>query len=318
MANVAWIRELQIIFTNKSTGKTVTYGADTKNDNLAIEVKGYKYMGTMKDSCTIRIHNLTYSEMIRIIKNEYYGVEVKCGYKSSGMQTIFKGGVLYISNELNQDRTSTAVILCASELVAKYGQRKINLTLNSGINMYAAIRQVCTIAGIAPEQQNIDNTFKTLKLTAPITVNETAAQFITRLADENSQFVTNSDSIKGSVVSVRSAYSGTGRVIRLNSDNIILTNGYPRLNSNGLSLSIMPTFNFMCGDRIIIDNSIINLAATTQEESYKNYSAYLDEDGEYIIYQMEYSLENRGSAFSLDLLCKSKSLFQTAVGGLSR
>lgn len=131
----AWMRILEVHLTSRLLKRKFIFGTndDVTDNNLNISITGSKYMSTLKDICTIKIDNLTYDEIIAIIKGQYYDVEVRCGYKDAGSRIIFKGGVLYISNSLNSDKTNTAIILCGSQLVARYGQSRINLTLNSDI-----------------------------------------------------------------------------------------------------------------------------------------------------------------------------------------
>lgn len=313
MAKVAWMRELTVTFTSNILKRAMTFGNSTTSDNLKIDVVCHKYMSTLKDDCTIKISNLTYGEIVQLISGQYYTVEVKAGYKSSGAQTIFKGGVLYISNSLDDNKTNTVIVLCASELVAKYGQQRINLSLNSGINLYSALQFVCKRAGIT--NSNISTQFKKQFLNEIVNVNSTIGGWIDKLAAANPSYITNSDSITGSSLMIFDANKSDARKIRLTANTINLSGGYPRLTSDGLSLTLMPTFAFMCGDVIELDNSIIDISASSRQESYSNYGYYLDKDGMYVIYQQEYNLSNRSSEFTLALTCKSRSLMNVVSGG---
>lgn len=312
----AWIRRLSVSLTSRKLKRKMTFGENQleNRDDFSIDVVGNKYMSTLKDSCTIKISNLTPIEVISIISGEYYDVEVKCGYKTSAVNTIFKGGVLYISNALGDvesGKTNTIVILCGSELVARYGQSRLNLSLNSGINMYSAINFVCKRAGII--DTNISTQFKKKFLQDIETINETAASWIDKLASNNPSYITNSDSINGAAVSLFDVNKSNSRVIKLTDKTINLSGGFPQLNKDGLQLSVMPTFNFMCGDIIEIDNSIIDISTSYASEISSNKGYYLDKDGHYMIYQMSYHLQNRGSDFSLDMLCKTQSLISNII-----
>lgn len=306
----AWKRKLTVSLTSAKLGKQMSFGDNietNKNSNLNISVKGYKYMSTLKDSCTIRISNLTYSEVMQIISGEYYTVEVKAGYESTGAQRIFKGGVLYISNSIDDTHTNTIIILCASDLVATYGQSRLNLTLNSGINVYSAIKFICDRSGIPTT--NISEDLKTKFLQEITNVNDTAASWIDKLSTDLS-LSTNSDSVTDSILSIFDASNNSQRIIDLTSDNIILTGGYPQLTTDGLSMSLMPTFSFMCGDTIKIDNSIIDLSVSSASDVSSNLGYYLDTNGYYVIYEIAYDLENRGSNFSMQILSRSKDLLE--------
>lgn len=313
----AWMRILTVTFTSSKLKKKLVFGENYLNNrpDLNIDIVGYKYMSSLKDSCTIRISNLTYNEIVQLIQGEFYSVEVKAGYQSSGTQTIFKGGVLYISNSLGDRKTNTAIILCASDLVAKYGQSRLNLTLNSGINIYSALNFICKRAGIP--NTNISTQFKKQFIQDVVNVNDTAASWIDKFATQNNNIIVNSDNLTEGVVMMYDANKSNARVIKLNSDNINLTGGYPQLSKDGLNLSIMPTFSFMCGDVIEVDNSIIDISATSNDVSQLSKGYYLDKDGLYTIFEMNYHLQNRGPQFSVNLTCKSRSLISNITGGMN-
>ena len=316
----AWMRVLEVSLTsrlgeNRKT-KQLVFGRNWEDgrDDLNIEVSCYKYMSSLKDVATIRISNLTYYEVVQIIQGKFYDVEIKAGYRSSGAQTIFSGGVLYISNSLDDNKTNTITILCASHLVAKFGQSRLNLTLNSGINTYSALRFILGRAGLPESHMNVSTQFKSQFLQDVVSVNDTAASWIDKFCSSNTNAITNSDSVTNSFVSLFDSNRSNARVIKLNSDTINLTGGYPQLTSDGLSLTVMPTFAFMCSDVIEIDNSVIQIPVSSNSEVMKNYGYFLDKDGHYMIYEMKYQLQNRGSSFSLQMTCKTRSLISNFIG----
>lgn len=313
----AWMRILEVHLTSRLLKRKFVFGANDEvtDNNLNISITGNKYMSTLKDTCTIRIDNLTYDEIVAIIKGKYYDVEVKCGYKDAGSRTIFKGGVLYISNALNSDKTNTVIILCGSQLVARYGQSRMNLTLNSGINMHSAIKFVLRRAGI--KDAEISTQLKKRFLQETLNVNDTAGSWLNKLAQNNNSYITNSDSSTGSILSIYDANKLNRRVIKLTSDFINLSGGYPQLTEQGLELSVMPTFSFMCGDIIQIDPSLINLPVQNKSEVQKNYGYYLDEDGQYMIFEQNFNLQNRSSNFSITLNCKARNLISKFAGKTS-
>ena len=308
MNNFSWMRRLEVTLTSTKTKQKMTFGKGA--DYLGVDVKLYKYMSPLGDNCVIKIMNLTYGEIVRIIKDEFYNVEIKCGYeqgKGKGLRTVFKGGVIYISNDLNDNKTNIVNILCASELVARFAQRRINLSLNSGINLYSALKFICERAGIP--NSNISTTLKTKFLTEILSVDDTPANWVQKIVDQMPSLASNADSTSNSLLSVYDA-SKTRNFIELTNDMINLSGGFPRLTSDGLDLTLMPTINFVCGDVIKIDNSLINISASSTQEANSNYGNYLDADGCYTIYSATYSLQNRGNQFNVELLCKSYNVFK--------
>lgn len=311
MAVKAWMRVLRVTLTTKSPGqngknKQLVIEDDDKGVGLAISVSGNKYMSTLKDNCTVKISNLTYVEIIQIIMGQFYNIKIECGYKSSSVQTIFDGGVMYISNLRESVDTNTVTILCASHLVATYGQKRINLSFNSGINMYSAINFVCKVGNVP--NPNISTEFKKQFLQEISNAsNQTAAEWITGQTNKNGSYISSSDCIGNSYMTIFNADKSNARIIKINSDTLLLTNGFPRMTMDGLVFSVMPTFAFQCGDTIVLDNSLIQISATSQNEASKNLGGLLDENGQYMIYEIHYMLENRGYNFYLEISAKTRS-----------
>lgn len=308
----AWMRVLEITLISKTLKKKITFGNNWEKglNDLNIKVEGSKYLSSLKDRFTVTITNLTYKEITELIAGQFYSIEIKAGYRTSPPSTIFKGGVLYISNVLDNATTNSVVILCASEAVSKYGQKRMNLSYNSGINMYSAISYICKKAGCSSDNAYIDNNFKSRILKEV----EVADGKITNWLDllcEKEGYVVSTDSTNGSDISIWNARNKDFRKINLTNENIILTGGYPRLSTEGLVISVLPTFSFCPGDVIKIDNSIINIGVNSEEDAYKNLGQYLDDNGNYVIYQIDVNLENRGSSYSYTLNCKSKSLYSS-------
>lgn len=311
MAVKAWMRVLRITLTTKSPGqngknKQLVFEENESGVGLAISVNGNKFMSTLKDNCTVKISNLTYVEIVQIITGQFYNIKIECGYKSSGVQTIFDGGVMYISNLRESVDTNTVTILCASHLVASYGQRRINLSFNSGINMYSAINFVCKVGGVP--NPNISTQFKKQFLEGIENAhNQTAAEWVNDQTTKNGSYISSSDCIGNSFMTLFDANKSNARVIKLNKDTLLLTNGFPRMTADGLVFSVMPTFAFQCGDTIVMDNSLIQINVTSQSEATKNLGGLLDENGQYMIYEMHYQLENRGQNFFLEIYAKTRS-----------
>lgn len=310
----AWMRQLEIIFTSVKNKQRIVFGDNWKRGgiDLNIEVSGTKYLSTMKDRFIVRISNLTYKEITSLISGQFYQIEIKAGYRSSSIFTVFKGGVLYISNELGDRKTNTVIVICASEMVSRYGQARMNLSLKSGVNMYSALDYIKKRAGIA--NAYIDQDFKQLILRENEVANMNVTSWLDTICSSNG-WVINGDYSEGASFSIWNPYRRDMRRIKLSTDNIILTGGYPTLDSTGLKISLMPTFNFCPGDTIIVDNSIIDIGTESEDEALKNVGQFLDRDGAYVITQIDVTLENRGSSFSFKCQARAKSLWSRLLGG---
>ena len=308
----AWMRDLQVVFTSNLTKSKLIFGDKwlKGEDDVDIEIVGTKYLSCNKDNFTIRISNLTYKEIIQLIKYQYYDIEIKAGYRldnyTSGAKTIFKGSVIFITNELTDNKTHTAIILAGSKMMATYGQKRMNLSLKSGINMYSAINFICKRAGIT--NPNIDEDLKNRLLRETTSTNMTINNFFEVFNNTNG-LIANADSSYKNTFSIINPYRTNNRVIKLDNNKIVLVAGYPKLTSDGLTMTILPTFNFMPMDVIVIDNSIIDISVSSNTPSNFNNSMFLDEDGKYLITQIDYNLQNRSSSYSIRITAKARSLY---------
>ena len=311
ISNFCWMREIQVILTSDLMKKTVTF-----DNNYKISISGTKYLSALKDTFTISIDNIPYDKQVQLIAGKYFNVEIKAGYRTSGLHTVYKGYVLYMSNNLGDKKTTTFVILCASKMVALYGQSRMNLSLKSGINMYSALNYIFKKAGIT--NAKIDENFKNRVLQECVSISSTATSYIDSFINSN-QSVANTDASFGNAISVWSPLGKDARLIKLSKDNILLTGSYPTLDSDGLSIDCIPNITYLPGDTIELDNSIINVYANSSSTVYDNATQYMDENGRYIIYQITYRLNNRSSSFMTTLLCKKRSsVLSSLIGGSSK
>lgn len=313
----AWLRLLEIHLSSEKLNKKIIFG-DKGNTNINIEVEGYKYLSSMKDNFTIKISNLTYAEIITLIDGKYTDVEIKVGYKELGAHTIFKGGVLYISNKVNNRTTNTVYIVCASKLIAKFNEKRLNMTLNSGINMYSALKYICDKAGIP--DSNISQEFKNRIVKETINANQSVGSMIDQITGSTDTMFAMSDSSEFGTLSIGDLYKSNNRKIRLDENNIILSGGYPSISSSGVSLKCLPTFNFMPGDILIIPNYLIDLSV----QSYDSFRSgvtkpyYVDKtdtgDGQYFITEINYTLANRSNEFRCSILARSRRTISGILG----
>lgn len=315
----AWMRDLEVKFTSQlgKNGKTKQYifGGNWKRneEDLSIDVSLDKYMSTLKDKCVIKIKNLTYYELVNIVEGQFFNVEVIAGYRNGNAQTIFRGGVIYVSNQINDSKTTTAIFLCGSYMVATFGQTRLNLSLNSGINMYTAINFALRRSGIT--DGNISTQLKKQMISEIENITSNSANWIDSLTNRFDDLIVNSDSsVEGSNINIFNAKRSNQRVIRLTKDNILMTGGPPRLTNDGLELNLLPTFNFMCGDTVNIDNALIDISISSTSQIGNNFGFYLDKEGNYMILEAHYRLTNRSNEYSIQLLCKARSLISNFVG----
>lgn len=304
----AWMRDLRIKLTSSSLHQSMTFGAEhlEGKQDFDIEVKGSKYMSYLKDQFTVRIKNLTYGEVLQLVNGKFYDIEIFAGYKTSGAQSIFKGSVIYMSYQQDDPTTNTIIILAGSKLIAKYGQSKMNMSLNSGINMYSAIKFLCKRAGIT--NANINEDFKYRILQDTVNAQDSIGSALQDFADQNG-FIGNSEGTDNNVLTLLDPKKNNNRVIKLDESNLVLVSGYPKLDSDGLTFSTLPIFNFMPLDVIQLDPSLIDISVDSYQSSDFNKTMFLDKDNKYIIIQIDYDLTNRSQAYRLNITSKARSLY---------
>ena len=320
-----WLRQFEITFISNITKQKMVISdyADGKN-TISINITGTKCLTILKDEFTIEINNLTYLQILQLIDGQFYDVEIKVGYKNIGLHSVFKGGIIYISNNLGDRKTNTVIILCGSKFISAYGQSRLNYCLTSGVNMYQAISFLLNKSGI--KNFGIDPSFKERILTETVNANSSVASWLDNYITQN-QLVANVDYTTNNIVNIWDPFGKSRNVVRLNQNNILLTGGYPRLTSQGLELTILPTQKLSPGDIIEIDNSLINIPIRDRDDLSSALGIYLDNStnvkdviagntyGQYMIYEIEYNLQNRDADFSLKIIAKSRNLIKKLIGG---
>lgn len=341
LSNFCWMRQIEVRLYSKlykvkplifgsSKIKNYKYSEDGNNvleteyivDQLNITIKGVKKLTALEDNGVCEISNLTYATISQIILGQYYKIEIWAGYRTQqNLQCYFSGEIAFISNEIQMRRDHTCHIIFASALVAGYSQARINFNLNSGINLYAALRYICLQTGI--DSSHLNESLKSAFLTEVSANWGTPATLAETLAKNTSNFSVSADaSIDGNIVDC--SRIDDKRQIRINSETINFRKGNPRVNKDGLNISLLPTFQFKPGDIIIIDNSILNESETSLNAVQTNFSSnYIDTTfvntdtphlGAYMIRQIDYAFQNRGDTFELNIIARALSIIKATLG----
>ena len=316
-SKLCWMRDIQIKLSSQKFPKLkpIVFGANDGN-NLNITVTGMKKISALQDGGTIAISNLTYADIGRIIMGEYYQVEILAGYKSQGQTPfcVFKGYVAFISDKLQARRDNTCYILFASELVAKWSQHRINFNTNSGINIYAAMNYLTKTLGISESHLSDDLRYHYLKEVE--SSYNTPANLIDSICNNDNELMVSTDqSLAGNGLFTFTDLTNK-RFIRINPNSINMSGGNPTLDKNGLKISLLPTFNFVPGDIIKIDNGILDISESDLNGAQSNFkSNYLDSNGCYVIMQIDYTFENRGPKFQFDITARALDFIKNIVGG---
>lgn len=333
-----WMRKIQIILSSKEPningkyyqliigdsdvsiendlGPMIAGNYNPSGNNFNIKISGSKYLATLKDKGTISIWNLEYDTIALIMAAELYRIEIKIGYDSlSSMITIAKGEISYISQKIHNKHDIETYISFASEYVARFSQNRINFNINSGVNLYSMLNYLFFEHGGATPI--LSSNLKSIVLDNVYNNYGKPATIINSVIDNlNGEYQISTDgSLDGNVISVTNL--SEKRLIKINPNQISIANGNPTVTSNGLQISIFPTFNFVPGDVLQIDNSLIDISSgtNTAESITSTFNQnYLDANGCYMIQQIDYIFENRGNTFILNIKARALSLFQSISG----
>lgn len=300
--NYPWIRILKVKFSNDA-GSSITIGGKG-SEHLTISVICNKFLSTVKDDATIRIKNLSYTEILKLITGKYYNVEITCGYENRGSFVVFSGGVLYMSNSLGDRKTNELIVLCASKLIAKFGQVRMSLTINSSINLYSAMSFICRHVGI--KDAVVPRSLAKQVLTECKSFdNQTIQTTLDYFAEAYKDVIDgiSADDSNGATATVIPTDIKQARTIIVDDNTIDISGGYPRMTNSGLNLTVIPTNLIRCGDILKVNNALINIPVTERSQIYNNTQLKLNSRGLYRVKQMEYDLTNRSQEFSLNLVC---------------
>lgn len=314
-----WTRVLYLVFKNDETNESLVIGKtidDTKKPR--IEITGTKYMSSVKDNFKIQVYNMTYVQMYTIQKRQLWHIEIYAGYLNGQNYFNFTAPKIYdayLFNMLNSKKDykdNVVTFMCASKLVAKAQQFRLQVSFQSGVNLYSMIKYIGEKADMT--NMKVSESFKDTFASDVASCDSSASSYLEKISEANNNCFMSTDSTSDSELSVfdLSDESRDRTTILINPSKGMLIDT-PEINSSGLTFSSLPVLNYLIGDTIKIDNSLINLA-----QGQDNYSSstkvpnavYINGDGLYYIWQIDYSLTNADGDFKLTLTCKNKEMFE--------
>lgn len=287
----------------KEGGLRLTIG-DDPGDNYAIYVNGTKNLALTADSGVIRINNLSYNIIALITALKLYRLTVNVGYRSNdSLITVARGEVSYIQQKIRSRRDTETYISFASELVAGWSQNRINFSMRSGTNIYDMFYRLFIGQGAPVNTVEFDKRLRNMVASNILTASGNTTNAIDMaLASKTSTnllaIADGSADATGKIISITDI--SEKRVIPINKNFINIANGNPTVTQDGLDIELFPVFNLVPGDIIQIDNRIIDTSQgmTTTEGVLNNYNTnYMNPDGLYILKQINYTFENRGTTF---------------------
>lgn len=333
-----WMRKLKIELISDITKQKIVFGDNQEertrsymygvpspsvNDNLTIKVTGNKYPALNKDKGTVTIYNINQATLLKIQQEKFYHINIYCGYQSWGEDPflIFSGEVAYLSTTIHSAHDTECYIIFASSLVARYSQKRMNLALNSGLNIYSLMNYVLYTNGVT--KAHLDQELKKSVINEYRMTNGSLTTILDSYTIANTgDYTIATDGTEGTVIDVTTLKGK--RFIKIDSRSIPIQSGNPTVTSEGLKIMLFPVCNLKVGDVLVIDNSLINVAIQNAESVTSTFNTnYMDltsdplKDGTYgyyMIYDLGYTLENRGSAFQYNIKGRALSILKNLTG----
>ena len=320
-----WLRVLFFQLARWDGNDWTVYGRTFEdNKKPKIVISGSKFLSPVKDNFVVKIYNLPYSEIAKIQLEEKFHIQIFCGYLGnqpydnfSGIK-IFDGGVMNITQNKQNYKDTITTFVCTSKLVAQAQQFRMGISFNSGINMYSMLKYLANSCKL--NKVNIDEHYKEVYMTTANCVRGSASSYLESLASSNNDYFFTSDASEESELNCYLKDRGGFKYYTINPYKGMIINGQPKITSNGINFTSLPVFNYMCGDLIKLDNSEVD--TSSGQDNYNGSmstpnSVYLQKNGLYYIYELSYNLENDGGSFQIDIVAKSKDLFDNVTGGAS-
>lgn len=322
MKNKNWIRLLYVELAQWGSTEWHVYGKTIDDSHKPhITISGNKYLSPVKDNFTVKIYNLPFTEIAKIQLQKLFHIQIFCGYLGGQQynafdgKRIFDGGIVNIVNQKTEYKDNIVTLVCASKLVAKAQEWRCNISFNSGINMYSAMKYIGKQAGLT--NMNISDSFKHQYFEVANKATGSASSYLDKLSSTNNTQFFSADNSEGADFSAHSSREGGMRQIVIDPAKGMMIGSAPKLTSSGLNWTSLPVFNYLPGDLCQIDNSLIDtsqgqdsLSGTTSTPN----TVYLNQQGLYYIFDLGYELDNTDGSFQVNIHAKTKDLFDNVTG----
>lgn len=314
-----WMRLLYVRLYNEDTNREIVIGKTLDDSKKPyITISGHKELSPLKDNFTIKIKNLSYKQMLDIMNEQLFSVSIYAGYlgeqnyNNFTAKCIFSGGIINIVNEKTDYKENTTTFVCASKALAKNQQFRLNVSFNSGINMYSAIQYISRMAGY--KLMNIDEDYKKTFYNQLETASGSAVNYLDQLSNTHNNFyITTDSSNDNSYLNAISLLNQDREPLNIDPSKARIIGGYPQITSSGVQWTSLPVYNYTPGLLVKMNNALINTSSglTNASGTINNApnTTYLSKKGLYYIFTLDYNLDNKNGTFQITILAKSKDLF---------
>jgi len=313
LLRTTWIRNIKVVLRSQINGEEIIF--KNGNPELNISITGSKNLALNKDKGTVTITNMPYDLLILLVAGKFYDIEIYAGYgKDIEPERYFKGEVSYISQKINTRKDTDTYITYASSYVAKFSQSRINLSLNSGINIYAAIKYLSDQSGM--DKIKISPSLRYYFTKEVENLNGQVGNLVEQLAAQSNQDFYLSTDASDDDFYIDCTTIADKRKIAIDPNMIILTKGNPTISSAGLKASLLPMINFKPGDIIIFPNELLDASIQNAEDVTSTFNAnFFSPTGQYMIRTINYHFQNRGQTFELAITAVALEILTGVTGG---
>lgn len=307
-----WIRNIKVVLSNE---KGQSYIFKSGDPELNIDIQGTKNLALNKDKGIVTITNLPYTFLVKLINEQFYNIEIFAGYgRETEPERYFKGEVSYISQKIHSNHDVDTYINFASKYIAKFSQTRMNLTLNSGINIYAAVNYICQSAGINPDYVNVSESLRDSYLPYNIDLYDQPGNLIEQIVQyAGNDFSISTDSSSDSSFYIDCTRLGDKRRIYIDRNSVVIAKGNPTISSAGLKATLLPMINLMPGDIIHFPNDMVDASIASADVTNTRTTEFFDPYGWYMVRQIDYHFQNRGATFELNITAIAETKLKESI-----
>lgn len=315
-----------VVLTNKDLSNNSVYSKDVTSDWIVsnnkykkfeydIKISGVKKMSSLADNGVIEIKNVENDLIAMIMAKKLYDIEIIVGYKDQGDVTLCKGAVAYISNTLNERKTTVTKIYYSSQYVAAFSQKRMNFTFNSNTNIYDMIKTI-----VGENNCKLSDKLKEIVIEEVSNSNGETITVIDNIINEKgADLIIQTDSIEGNIITIDNV--DQSKKIAIDSNTVNFINGNPTISSDGLNMDLFVSFNLMPGMILNLDDTLkskIDLSSgmgslSSVQDTFN--SNYLDPSGDYLVEEINYTFENRGDSFKYSIKAISLNVYKRMLEG---
>lgn len=316
-----WGRRLRVTFYRPEIGNTTAIVFDV---NTLRNKRGYKITGTItKEGWTmppvadVDFYNLSSQEVAQIVSLRYVrnsdgsysetplAMKIEAGYLNGDFGEIFNGQVLKPTQQKPDPNNNMLKIIAVQSYSLLSANSSLTQTFNDGLNFYEIANDllkqgissnlgISTIISDSLRGFTVDGSFQ-------------AGNSVIEALKNIKQATGYDYSISGSTVTIdtlTNLFEGKQTIYNINADTGMV--GIPSLSTDGISASSLLNHNLDILSLVRLNNGDISIQQTDYLPN-REFGAWLDTDGVYVIVYLTHNFDTALGAFQTNIRCLSKS-----------